>query len=78
MMLKSSSSLVLLVIWSVCIVRFIGQECTKRQVKRFFKATEKTFVVGCLASPDCMLDKLGWKAGGDLRDRARRFTQGES
>ena len=64
MMLKGSSSLVLLVIWSVCIVRFIGQECTKRQIKRLFKATEKMFVVGRVASCDCMLDKLDWKAGG--------------
>ena len=64
MILKSSSSLVLLVIWSVCIVGFIGQECTKRRIKRFFKATQKKFVVGCVASCDCMLDKLGWKAGG--------------
>ena len=47
MILKSSSSLVLLVICSICIVRLIWQECTKRQMEQLFKATEKTFILGC-------------------------------
>ena len=63
MMLKGSSSLVLLVIWSVCIVRFIGQECTKRQIKWLFKATEKTFVVDCVASCDCIWINSAGKRG---------------
>ena len=38
---------VLLVVCSKCIVRLIWQECTKRQIGRLFKATEKTFILGC-------------------------------
>jgi hypothetical protein len=34
----------------------------KRQIKQLFKAAERTFIIGCVASCHCTLDELGWKA----------------
>jgi hypothetical protein len=43
---------------SKCIVGLCGQKCTKLQIKQLLKPTEKTFIVGCVASVTAC-----WRAG---------------